>query len=634
MSESTTRPAPAARPELAARLALPFAAPRPGQDVMLRDVADAFDSGLRLLCSAPTGIGKTAAALFPALRLALREGLRVFFATAKNSQQELALDTLRRLIPPKSGGCAVQIVAKERSCPLDGRRCREPRCAYQDRFAERLAESLLLERLEGRGVVAGASVREQALALELCPFETSLALAERAHVVVSDFNYVFEPNVYLRRFFDAPHDCDLLIVDEAHNLPARAVGYHSPELEIGALEQAAAAALAAGGSAARAAGVALSALVDACHDTVARLVGERDAPAPWVEAPERTLLEPLGERIEDAGAGYRAFLAAGGKPPPGLSAAPGVRAGRDPLRAVLFAARDFCRAGTGDPERFTAIWSPERAKVLCLDPAPELRARLSGFHAALLMSATLTPFEFHQRRLGADGPAALTLDLPSPFPRERRLLASVSSVDTTFRRRAEDAPRIAQLIEETVALRTGNYLAFFSSFAYRDQVVAHLGRGSQRVLLQIPGMPAESALGLLRDNPGETRILCAVHGGIFAEGVDYPGDMAIGVFVVGPGLPAVSPEQELVRSYYETRLGAGFEYAYVNPGLERVVQAGGRAIRTPDDRAFVLLLGRRFSEPLYRDRLPAYWREELIDSDDPVPLVRAFWQSADVAAQS
>ena len=116
---------------------------------------------------------------------------------------------------------------------------------------------------------------------------------------------------------------------------------------------------------------------------------------------------------------------------------------------------------------------------------------------------------------------------------------------------------------------------------------------------------------------------------VFAEGVDYPGDMAIGVFVVGPGLPAVSPEQELVRSYYQQRMGEGFEYAYVYPGLERVVQAGGRAIRTPEDRAFILLLGRRFSEPLYRKRLPAQWREELIDSDDPVALVRDFWERAD-----
>jgi DNA excision repair protein ERCC-2 len=477
-------------------------------------------------------------------------------------------------------------------------------------------------------VVAGATIREQALSHDLCPFEVSLALAERAHVVVSDLNYVFEPNVYLRRFFDAPYDRDLLIVDEAHNLPARAVGYYSPELDLERILRASDSALLGGSGALRAAGRALSDLAAACGDVCTRLAEERGVPPPWVEPPDAALCEESGARIDEALAAYGAFLAAGGKPPPSLARRAGTPAGRDPLRAELYAARDFCRFAQGDPELFPAIWSPERVQLLCLDPAPALRERLRGFRAALLMSATLTPFEFHGRRLGADGPETLTLDIASPFPRERRLLLAVDSVDTSYRRRSEDAGEIARIIGETAALRPGNYLAFFSSFAYRDQVAAHLGRGPHRVLLQIPGMPAESTLGLLRNNPGETRILCAVHGGVFAEGVDYPGDMAIGVFVVGPGLPAVSPEQELVRSYYEQRLGAGFEYAYVYPGLERVVQAGGRAIRTPEDRAFTVLLGRRFREPMYHDKLPAYWREELRFCDDPIALVREFWSQS------
>ena len=265
-------------------------------------------------------------------------------------------------------------------------------------------------------------------------------------------------------------------------------------------------------------------------------------------------------------------------------------------------------------------------RLVCLDPAPLLRERSQGFHAVVHMSATLTPLEFQRRRLGADGPNTVELDLPSPFPSENRLLVAVDSVDTRYARRSDEAPAIARMIADTIALRPGSYLAFFPSYAFRDEVMAVLPRGAARVLLQLPGLPAEATLPLLRDNPGETRLLCAVQGGVFAEGVDYPGDMAIGVFVVGPGLPAVSPEQELVRGYYEAELRAGFEYAYVHPGIGRAVQAGGRAIRRRDDRAFTLLIGHRFSEPLYRGKLPAWWQEELVTTADPVPLVRAFWE--------
>ena len=133
-------------------------------------------------------------------------------------------------------------------------------------------------------------------------------------------------------------------------------------------------------------------------------------------------------------------------------------------------------------------------------------------------------------------------------------------------------------------------------------------------------------LAQLRANRDETLLLAAVHGGVFAEGVDYPGDMAIGIFVVGPGLPRPSPELERIREYHEGRTGRGFEYTYAFPGLNRVVQAGGRALRTPHDRAFVMLVGRRFSEPLYREPLPEWWLAELREVEDPLPELQAFWK--------
>lgn len=609
--------------------AFPFGEVRPVQAQMLREVEGAADSGLVLLCSAPTGIGKTAAALHPFLVRALREDRRVFFTTSKTSQQELALDTLRRMLPRGGGALAVQISAKDRVCPQAELGCVERRCPWQAQFRERLVATGLADVLADEGVLAAAHIAERAREHHLCPFETSLALAERASVVVCDFNYVFDPRVYLRRFFDASDGRDLLIVDEAHNLAARAQGYFSPELELARLDALAARCTELPEGAYARAGDLLRGVAAHCRAVANRLAEERPDDGPWVETPERG----FWESIENAALGSmletQNQAASESRRPAALAPVREGRDGRlrDPLQSALALVREFARgADSDDPDRFAALWSPERAKRLCLDPAPWVGRRIRSFHATVLMSATLAPLDFHARTLGVDAPGTIRVDLPSPFPRENRLIVAVDSVDTRFRVRSEHAAAIADLISRGAATRRGNWLAFFPSFAFRDEVVAKLPPGDHRVLLQLPGMPVEPLLARLRANRRETLLVCGVHGGVLAEGVDYPGDMAIGVFVVGPGLPKVERERELVRAFFEAELGAGFDYAYLLPGLARAVQSAGRVLRGPDDVAAIVLVDRRFCEPAYRDRLPAWWREELVQTGDPVPALEAFWR--------
>ena len=616
-----------ARAELAEALEFPFESPRAGQRTLLNDVAGAASNGLTLLCAAPTGIGKTVAALYPMLREALRADRQLFFATGKVSQQDLALQTLRRLLPPDSPGYAVQITAKHRICPSEELACADGRCPLLEGFRERAQSTGLLEALPREGVVAGARVRETALDAKLCPFELSLALASRATAIVADFNYVFDPGAYLKDLLDEPRRAPLLIVDEAHGLPDRARDYYSPELDFARLDDLAADCRAATGAAyAQAERV----LADVCahgRALAGRLAAERDAPDPWADPPERSFWQELEPAASGALASYAAQRVGERERPPAFRArsAPGDPRPRDPLMDALYRVRDFARFAAGDPDPFAALWRPDRARLLCLDAAPFLRPRFEAFHAAVCMSATLTPAGFYERSLGVEGPRTERLDLASPFPARNRLLLCVPGVDTTYRRRSEDAPRVARIIARSMRVRPGNYLAFFGSYRYRDEVAAHLSPADARVLLQLPGMPAEPILRQLERNRDGSLLVCAVHGGVLSEGVDYPGELAVGVFVVGPGLPAVSPERELVREHYQKHLGAGFEFAYVFPGLSRVVQSAGRAIRTPTDRAPVLLLGRRFAEPLYRERLPDWWRDELIDADDPVPALEAFW---------
>jgi DNA excision repair protein ERCC-2 len=622
-----------ARAQLAESLPFPFAQIRPGQDALLRDVEGAARGGLVLMCAAPTGLGKTAAALYPLLRAAVREERQLYFATAKVSQQALALDTLRRMLPPGSPAWAVQISARHRVCPVERHGCTRDgpaggRCALRRDLAARLARSGLEAELCALGVIDSEALVERALAERLCPFEVSLTLARSACAIVGDFNYVFDPHARLE-LLGEPERAPLLIVDEAHNLAERARGYFSPALAVDELERLSIALAPLRARVYRGARALFGAAAAHLRERAARLAEERSDPAPWVEAPDRSFWEEVGERAVALQAEYRVQIGGERTRPEPLRARP---AGadprpRDPALAALQALADFARCAALDPERSACIWRPGAARVVCLDPAAWLAPIWRRFHAVVCMSATLAPFEFHRRMLGLESPRTELLDLPSPFPAHNRLLVAVGSVDTTFRRRDDDAGRIAELIARCTALRPGNYLAFFPSFQYRDAVVAKLPAGGPRVLLQIPGLPVAPILKKLARSREGSMLVCGVHGGALAEGVDYPGELAIGVFVVGPGLPAVSLEQELIREYYERQLGQGFDYAYLFPGLGRAVQAAGRALRTPEDRAAILLLCRRFSEPMYRERLPAWWREELLDVSDPVPALRAFWEA-------
>ncbi len=615
----------------AERLAFPFAEPRPGQDAMLRDVAGAAASGLILLCAAPTGIGKTAAAIHPMLKRALAEDTTLFFVTARISQQELALDTLRRQLPPGDPGFAVQISARDRVCPRESLGCVERGCPLMTRFAERLATSGLIDELMQLGVVDSAELTARALKAELCPFEVSLELSLGAAAVVADFNYVFDPNAYLRRFFDEDPGQLLLIIDEAHELPERARASYSAELsqtELARLirdceEQTQPAYLEVADL--------LRDVHDHCERQVRTLSEERATPAPWVEEPDRSFWEEMEVRVEACVLRY-SLSAAREQPRPAPFAPrrdPANGLLRDPLLSCLYGVRDYCRASQRNPELFAALWSEDRAKLLCLDPGSLFGPRIRGFHAVVCMSATLAPLDFHAGLLGVEGPRSVQLDLGSPFPRENRLVLCVPDIDTTYRRRSQDAARVAALIARCLRVRRGNYLAFFGSFAYRDEVLAKLAPGPYRVLIQTPAMPTGAFLAELRNNRSETLLLCGVLGGVFAEGVDYPGEMAIGVFIVGPGLPAVDADRELIRAYFENQRGRGFEYAYVYPGINRVIQAGGRALRTPSDRAAIVLLGRRFQDPLYRNPLPSWWRECLEDTRDPGDRLEAFWMGVD-----
>jgi DNA excision repair protein ERCC-2 len=606
-------------------LHFPFPAPRPLQEAMMAQVRLALQDQSCVLLSAPTGIGKTVATLYPAVEHALRHGLRVFFVTAKTTQQALAMDTLRRMAHPDVRYTAVHLRAKEKSCLNEVYYCHEKVCEFAQDYAGKLERSGLLDSLLDLPIVDPDACAAAGQQHRLCPFELSLDVAEEADIIVGDYNYVFDPGSYLRRFFqDTPYDDCVLIIDEAHNLYSRGREYYSPVLRQRRIRQVLAHCADELSRLFRDFAAFLSEL-DALFDLMPTYALEPlDEGGPLLITPPVDRFIDLRHNLEALMVDYAIYRRRTGEV-----------AHDDPIQDFYYAFQHFCDVLALGGEEFSYIYEPQPDdagfKILCKDASRFLHERLQGFHSVVAMSATLTPFDFYQDVLGFPPERTFTAEFPSPFPADNRQILVIPDVATTYRERQRDAPRVAQLIDTIVAQRVGHYAAFFPSFAYLRLVRPWLQLPAPCVIEQTATMSeAERAAVLqrLQQVSLTPTLLLAVQGGIFAEGVDYPGEMLIGAIIVGPGLPRFDFEQELIRTYYEDTYGRGFAYAYLYPGMNRVVQSAGRVIRSETDVGIIALLDKRFTYGNYTTLFPTDWYttspRELITRNVQQTLKR-FW---------
>jgi DNA excision repair protein ERCC-2 len=515
--------------------------------------------------------------------------------------------------------------------------CHEDHCPYAKDYAAKLEASGLVDRLLAVAPhLEPDFIFEESRAEEVCPFEVSLELAERADVVLGDYNYAFDPVVALSGLRDpASLDGALLLVDEVHNLVDRGRAIWSPEIseaEVRRLSEVIGTTSPKTAAAAQEAAAEVLALV---HDAAAGLGPSSD---PWNPATE---LVPLDlERLDDVRLSMESLLVRhladlrnGGE-----------RVPDDPVLGLYFlfagfhdVARRAAPAGRL-AEAFDLIASrgPGGARLafLCKDPSRLLGETFDAAFATVGMSATLSPPEFYRDLLGFDPDRTSVLLLPSPFPRENRVVVVAPNVDTTWKGRASAMPQIARLVAEIADACPGNVLALFPSYRFVDDAKALLpplpGHRVLRPSDRSTELERNSVLDALREE-GSRILLMAVSGGPFAEGVDYPGAMLHGVVVVSPALPQVRFEQERMRLYFEERYGRGFEYAYVIPGMTRVVQSAGRVIRSETDVGVIALVCRRFLQNPYRKFLPSHWYDETpgeLACISPRESVRSFFARA------
>lgn len=609
---------------VAQALPFPHESPRAGQKTMIDAVRDALETGGHLLAEAPTGSGKTAASLHPALAHGLANGKQVVFLTAKTMQQKMAVSALKAM---NSEGAfrTQQIRARDRMCANDRVICHEDFCPYAKEYAEKLDRSKLIDRLrESHSHYDPDAIFAEAKREKVCPFEVQLELARTADALVADYNYVFEPGAALGHLDREGLAEVVLLVDEAHNLPDRARQIFSPELLEETLRSAEGALLLRDGALFTSISETITALGAILRES-AKILAAGNAIAE-VEPPTDALRE-LWENWEPTFVRYLSW-----------KREMKIAAPEDPILDMHFAWQRFIAILNLFGPGFTCVIERRnnqlRLALVCLDPARALAPTFRASSSVVLFSATLSPMEMTRRILGLQKERTCSIALPPPFPREHRKVMILPQVRTTFAAREKNFGTISNLIAQMSDARTGNSLVLFPSYQFLEKIAERLPPVRARLLLQRPGISEaqrQEILGALAAPPPGGILLFAVLGGMYAEGVDYPGELLTGVFIVSPALPQVSFERELLRRYFDETEQAGFEYAYLQPGMTRVIQAAGRLIRNETDRGVIALLCQRFLQEPYVSRLPRDWYDERpaqLIAHHPAEEIRKFFGGA------
>lgn len=581
-----------------ASLAFPHGTFRQGQRELAELTYKCIAQGGQLLLEAPTGIGKTAAVLFPALKaLATGKHDKVVFATAKTVGRRAAEDTLQQFTEAGYTGTALSLTARDKICLSPGRACHGDDCPYARNYYDKLPDAL------HKAIHAPALRRQDIEAIaqcfEVCPYQLALDLLPWVDMVIADLHYVYSLTATLGSAMQADTKRWTVLLDEAHNLPGRARGMYSARLAK------------AGLMAARpAAGPVLSKRLDRVNRVFLAL-----QKAPWQEADfdsAETLPEDLVRALQEFTAAVSQQLV---QEPAFLQREPA-------LLNFFFDVLQFQRVAEqwGDDYRLELSRSSARQSLCitlnCLDPARLLALRQQRAHSLTAFSATLSPLPWTRASLGLGDDTVCSRSV-SPFAREQLQVFLATGIDTRYRQRDASLPGLAQLLRQWLQTEPGNCIVYFPSYRYMQDCLRELARAEpaflSRTLWQQQQEQDDKGRDQLLQLLAQRRDVAAfcILGGIFGEGIDLPGEQLRSVVVVGVGMPQVNRDTRQLQAWYQQRYGSGFEYAFLYPGMQKVDQALGRVVRCMQDRGSALLIDPRYRERQYRELLPHWWEYQL-----------------------
>ena len=593
---------------------------REGQKRLVSDVYRTIYRGKTLFIQAPTGVGKTISTIFPAVKAVGEEhGDRIFYLTAKTITATVAKETFCHLREQGYQAKTIQLTAKEKLCLCEEMECNPVHCPYAKGHYDRVNDAVF-ELLQESDMFTREEILSQAQKHSVCPFEMSLDIATWADNIICDYNYVYDPNVYLKRFFQEGVKGDyIFLVDEAHNLVERsremysAVLYKEDFLAMKRLM--------------KNYSKKIEKQLERCNKILLEYKRECEGYALYDTIGNlHFALFLLMSDIAD-------FL----QKPERISNFPG----RKDLQEFYFNVRNFLNIMELVDEHYQIYTQMEEdgrfmMKLFCVDPSANLQKCIDKGRSTIFFSATLLPIQYYKNLLSTQKDN-YAIYAQSVFRKEQRLLVFGKDVSTKYtRRNTKEFQKIAEYIVKTVHCKKGNYMVFFPSYKLMNQVY--------EVFLELDGGYAESAVqeNSMKESDREaflqrfekqydtSFVAFCVMGGIFSEGIDLTNDRLIGAIIVGTGLPQMSNEREILKNYFEEACGDGFDYAFRYPGMNKVLQAAGRVIRTTEDQGILLLLDERFLHREYRDLFPREWDDYKVCSVENIEQsIEEFWKTID-----
>ncbi|MBQ7225674.1 MAG: ATP-dependent DNA helicase [Clostridia bacterium] len=574
---------------------------REGQRDFIVEAFRAIKQHKRLVVEAPTGTGKTMASLYPALKsLGTGEADKIFYFTGKTTTALAALnaiDIMRNQIPDMR---AIHISSKERCCvtyPRGARRVCDPKhCRVTKEYYSKINEALK-ELLENYRTYTKEIIDTVSKKYSICSYELSLELSEWCELVVCDYNYLFDLQAYFRRYFDTIDARYIFLIDESHNLPDRAREMYSATLT-----------------------------KDAFEKIAAKYNGNKYLTGPCVDILNKfddfyALAMAEKMEINDTLCGF--YI--NNQLPDGIENEFGefIMACKklfnrdnddDELHQLYMDTKKFLNVCDIFDKRFTmyieVVGEGIKVRLLCLDPSFVLDTCMKKGISTILFSATLTPLEYFSDVLGCA--KTETLSLKSPFDPKKQCLIAIDTLSTRYDDRKKNAQAVANIIRASTAGRAGNYIVYFPSYSYLTEVKDVFVEKFPKinVTVQEKSMSEYAKrrfLDSFDDKKEGTLIGFCVMGGSFSEGIDLRGERLIGALIVGVGLPTISNELNIIKEYFDKTRENGYAYAYTYPGMNKVMQAAGRVIRSEDEKGVVVLIDDRFATPEYKEIMPEYW---------------------------
>ena len=586
---------------------------RPGQ----RDVAAAVYRTIlrrkKLFIQAPTGVGKTISTVFPAVK-AVGEGLgdKIFYLTAKTITRTVAEQAFRSM---KDQGLCMKVVtltAKEKICFCEETVCNPEACPYAKGHFDRVNDAVYDMLANGDDIDRGA-IERQAEKFKVCPFELSLDISTWVDAVICDYNYVFDPNAHLKRFFSEGSSGNyIFLIDEAHNLVERGREMYSATLYKEDFMD-------------------LRKQVKYLDGKLARRLG--DVNKLFLELKRECENYQILSSVSHIVLKLMNLLTEMER----FMEEPSDDETRENVLSLYFQVRSFVNIYDILDENYVIYSELEengrfKIKLFCVNPAVNLQDYLDYGSGTVFFSATLLPIHYYKNLLSIEKDD-YAIYAQSSFPEENMLLLQARDVSTRYTMRDSNMyRRYAKYIEKTARCKKGNYMVFFPSYKFMQEVYGQFVRSEEKIdiILQSQNMGEQEREKFLEEfdrNRDNSLVGFCVMGGVFSEGIDLTADRLIGAIIVGTGLPQVCTIRISIKGYFDARGMRGFDYAYLYPGINKVLQSAGRVIRTETDRGIILLLDERFSQRQYRDSFPREWKNcQVCNAATLEDHLESFWK--------